>query len=114
VFASFAAMGVAVGMTYYSSIFYAVDTEAVAASTARLHEAVLGAGGALAVLAAGAVGRFAGGPDAPALAAMSPFAMSTLIVAGGLVVSGKCLRGAGTDRNVLEVETEKQYSGGND
>lgn len=110
VFISMAAMGIAVGMTYYSSIFYAVDTEAVAASTARLHEAVLGAGGALAVLAAGAAGKVTG--NASSMAALSPFVMSAVIVAAGLVLSGRHVRGTCGGRKVLELAVESEYSGG--
>jgi len=112
VFVSFSAIGVGIGMTYYSSIFYAVDTEAVATATARLHEAILGAGAALAVLVAGGADRFiaAGAQVSPAGAA-TPFALSAAIVAGGMALSGRYIRGNGS-RNVLELETEKQYSEG--
>ena len=110
VFVSMAAMGIAAGMTYYSSIFYAVDTEAVAASTARLHEAVLGAGGALAVLAAGAAGKVTG--NASSMAVLSPFVMSAVIVAAGLVLSGKHVRGTRGERKELELAVESEYSEG--
>jgi len=92
VFISFAAVGFSFGMPYYSSIFYSVHTDALAESKTRLHEAVLGAGGAAAVLASGTANQLAG--DAAlsaglpgALASMSPFLMCSAAVVAGMAVS---------------------------
>ena len=117
VFAAFAASGIGVGMTYYSSIFYAVDGEEVAASTTRLHEAVLGAGGAVAVLVSGVMDKFAVGVTAavlPALASgplpiMSPFVLCTAAVTVGMVGTARRFAGPRAGRNVLAVPLDTAY-----
>lgn len=93
VFVSFAAVGFSFGMPYYSSIFYSVHTDGVVESKTRLHEAVLGAGGAAGVLASGVVNQLTQSASLSpglfgALASMSPFLMCSGAVVAGIVVSG--------------------------
>ncbi len=92
VFVSFAAVGFSFGMPYYSSIFYSVHTDALAESKTRLHEAVIGAGGAAGVLASGAAGQLTANTALSAglvgtLATMSPFLMCSAAVVAGMTVS---------------------------
>jgi len=86
VFISFAAAGVGSGMTYFSSIFYTVDTHTEAETTTPIHEAVLGAGGAIAAIAAGVTNQLASDP-------LSPLAMCVVVVAVGMGISARCMRG---------------------
>jgi hypothetical protein len=117
VFAAFAASGVGAGMAYYSSIFYAVDGEEVAASTTRLHEAVLGAGGAIAVLVSGVTGKFsaaAAAAAAPALAdgplpVLSPFVMCGIAVSVGMAGTARWFAGPARNGNVLAVPPDAAY-----
>ncbi|MCD6404563.1 MAG: MFS transporter, partial [Planctomycetes bacterium] len=107
VFVSFAAAGVAMGMMYYSSLFYSVHTEALPESGTRLHEAVVGAGGTAAVLASGGVGqlvRNASGAFATlgAFALVSPFALCAVTAAAGVVTSWCFITGRLGGKDMLE------------
>jgi hypothetical protein len=86
VFISFAAAGIGSGMTYFSSIFYTVDTHTEAETTTPIHEAVLGAGGAIAAIAAGVTNQLVSDP-------LSPLAMCVVVVAVGMGISARCMRG---------------------
>ncbi len=98
VFASFAAVGLSIGTTYYASIFYSVHSEAAAESKTRLHEAVIGAGGAAAIFASGASSRLVEAASASlgglaALAPLTPFMFCGAAAAAGVVISGLLILG---------------------
>jgi len=116
VFVSFAAAGVGFGLTYYSSIFYSVNAETPASSKPHLHEAVLGAGGAVAVVAAGIVNQLsaaaAGGAASTTwntAVSLSPLAMCAATVVAGMGASAILIRGRAKN---LEVRHEMQYPKG--
>jgi hypothetical protein len=76
---AFMLTGLGAGMTYYSSILYSLDDPRTEGKRAGFHEAILGAGGALSMAAAGRM---------PALTGrmMSPFAFGAALVAAGLLI----------------------------
>jgi len=107
VFASFAVAGVGAGMTYFSSIFYTVDASEDAQTNTPIHEAVLGAGGAAAAIAAGLTNQLASN-------ALSPLAMCAVAVGLGIFISARHIRGWSVKPNVLEVSPARDYpEGGN-
>lgn len=110
VFVSFAAAGVAMGMMYYSSLFYSVHTEAPPESRTRLHEAVVGAGTLAAILASGGAGQLVRNASGAfvalgAFALVSPFALCAAAAAGGVVASWCFITGRLGGKNMFLEET---------
>lgn len=102
VFASFAAAGVGSGMTYFSSIFYTIDRKEAAEATAPMHEAVLGAGGAVAAAAAGLTNQMAS-------SALSPLIMCAAAVAVGMAFSARYIKAGLSKPNILEDSPARDY-----
>lgn len=111
VFVSFAAVGVSTGLSYYSSIFYSVHNDEATESNTRLHEVVIGAGGAVAIsgaflanhitLQAASSLAFLG-----AFAPLTPFAVCVLAVLAQVGVCRAIIDGGG---HTLEGPAQSGY-----
>jgi hypothetical protein len=92
---TFAVIGVGMSKTYFSSLYYAMDSDHSHESRGGTHEAALGAGSALGAPLAGLLARISGSARAPYVFAFS-FLTAAMLVQAGLYVTrrGRARRAA--------------------